>query len=129
MSAPSDRRYHSSHEWAKEEDGCIVIGITDIAIQHLSDLVFVDLPELGLEIAKGEPFGEIESVKAVSDLLSPVSGNVVEVNEDIADQLETLAEDPYQNGWLIKVKPGADSGFDALLDHAAYDAHAASEEL
>lgn len=128
MSAPSDRKYQESHEWAMEEGDMVVVGISDVAIQHLSDLVFIDLPAAGIEFSKGDAFGEIESVKAVSELLAPVSGVVAEVNEDIADALETLAEDPFGKGWLIKLKPSDASEYASLLDAAAYDEHAANEE-
>lgn len=127
MPAPSDRKYAKSHEWAKEEDGLIVVGITDVAIAHLSDLVFVDLPSPGKELKQGEPFGEIESVKAVSDLVSPVNGVVEEVHDEISDQLDQLAADPFGEGWMIKVRPSGDAGLGALLDAAAYDEHAADD--
>ena len=128
MAAPSDRKYLKSHEWALEADGLITIGITDVAIAHLSDLVFVDLPAPGKELTQGEAFGEIESVKAVSDLLSPVNGVVEEVHEEISDELDVLAADPFGKGWMIKVRPAGDSGMAQLLDAAAYDEHAASED-
>ncbi len=126
--APSDRRYLASHEWAKrEEDGTILVGITDFAIQHLSDLVFLDLPSTGSKVEQGAPFGEIESVKAVSELLSPVGGEVVEVNEDLADDLDTLASSPFEKGWMIRVRPEGDGGWDSLLEASAYEKAAAEE--
>jgi glycine cleavage system H protein len=128
MPAPTDRKYAKSHEWALEENGMITVGLTDVAIAHLSDLVFVELPAVGKEVTQGEAFGEIESVKAVSDLVSPVTGVVEEVHEEISDQLDVLSEDPFGKGWMIKVRPTGDSGMDALLDAAAYDQHAASED-
>ena len=127
MSAPNDRKYQESHEWALEQDGLVVIGITAVAVERLSDLVFVDLPAVGKAVEKGAVFGEIESVKAVSDLISPVSGDVVEVHDSLADELDTLAQDPYGAGWMIKIKPAEGSTLDGLLDAEAYDKHAAEE--
>ncbi len=124
---PSDRSYQSSHEWAKLEDGLVTVGITDIAVERLSDLVFVDLPANGKTITQGEVFGEVESVKAVSELLSPVSGTVRAVNESVADQLDLLAKDPFGAGWLIKIEPDGDGGMDKLLNAEDY-AKAAAEE-
>lgn len=117
---PNDRRFLASHEWAKSEGDLITIGITDFAVQHLTDLVYIDLPSVGDELQKGERFGEIESVKAVSDLNAPISGEVVEVNDAIADSLETVAEDPYEAGWFVKIRPSDASEHESLLDDAAY---------
>ena len=127
MSAPNDRKYQSSHEWALEQDGHVVVGITAVAVERLSDLVFVDLPTVGKAVTQGEVFGEIESVKAVSDLISPISGEVVEVHDSLADELDALAQDPYGAGWMIKVKPADGASLDSLMDSAAYDKHAAEE--
>ncbi|MDB4538696.1 glycine cleavage system protein GcvH [bacterium] len=122
---PDDRKYLDSHEWAKLEGDLIVVGITDFAVEELSngnegDLVYCDLPEVGREIDQGETFGEIESVKAVSDLNAPVGGEIVEVNSDMMEHLETLAEDPWKKGWLIKIKP-TDPSMDHLLGAEAYE--------
>lgn len=119
MSRPDDRRYLKSHEWCKIEDGIASIGITDHAVANLSDLVFLDLPSLGAKVTAGEAFGEVESVKAVSDLYSPVSGEVVEVNEALPDALDTLNSDAFGAGWMVKVKVTDESG--DLLDAASYD--------
>lgn len=124
---PDDRKYLDSHEWAKLEGDLIVVGITDFAVEELSngnegDLVYCDLPEVGREVDQGETFGEIESVKAVSDLNAPLGGEIVEVNADMMEHLETLAEDPWKKGWLIKIKP-ADASMDHLLDAEAYEQH------
>lgn len=126
--APSDRRYHASHEWAKEENGVVTVGITDVAVARLSDLVFVDLPATGKVVAQGDVFGEIESVKAVSELLSPVSGEIVDVNAGLADELDTLASDPFEAGWMIKIRVEGDGGMGSLLDAEAYEQHAAADE-
>ena len=122
---PNDRSYLKSHEWCKTERGIAVVGISDYAVSHLSDLVFLDLPGKGATVTAGESFGEIESVKAVSDLYSPVSGEVVEVNKDLPDNLEWLAQDPFGKAWMIQVKVTAKSP--DLLDAAAYDAHCKAE--
>ena len=113
--AASDCRYLETHEWARKEDECYAIGISHVAVRELSDLVFVDLPEVGRTVIKGEAFGEVESVKAVSDLLCPLSGEIVAVNAELPDQLEQLSQDPYGQGWLIKVKTDGDAEFEGLL--------------
>ena len=124
MNFPAELKYSKSHEWLKEEDGVSVIGISDFAQDALGDVVFVNLPEVGDDAAAGEAFGDVESVKAVSDLISPVSGTVCEVNEDLLDQPELLNEDPYGT-WIIKVENVNDT--EELLDAAAYEAFCAEE--
>lgn len=124
MNFPAELKYSKSHEWLKEEDGVSVIGISDFAQDALGDVVFVNLPEVGDDAAAGEAFGDVESVKAVSDLISPVSGTVCEVNEDLLDQPEVLNEDPYGT-WIIKVENVTDT--EELLDAAAYEAFCAEE--
>ena len=124
MNFPAELKYSKSHEWLKEEDGVCVIGISDFAQDALGDVVFVNLPEVGDDAAAGEAFGDVESVKAVSDLISPVSGTVCEVNEDLLDQPELLNEDPYGT-WIIKVENVTDT--EELLDAAAYEAFCAEE--
>ena len=114
-----------SHEWAKLDGDTVLIGITDFAVDELShgnvdDLVYCDLPEVGRQVKAGETFGEIESVKAVSDLNSPIGGEVVEVNRAIEEHLELLAQDPWDKGWLIRVKP-VNKNTDHLLDNEAYE--------
>lgn len=123
---PNDRRYTQTHEWAKLDGDTVVVGITDFAVQALSngnvdDLVYCDLPENGRAVEAGQTFGEIESVKAVSDLNSPVAGEVVSVDESIEDHLEVLSKDPWGAGWMIRVKPASKS-LDHLMDAAAYEA-------
>lgn len=122
---PDDRKYHESHEWIKMDGDTVLIGITDFAVQELSsgnegDLVYCDLPEVGRNLDEGETFGEIESVKAVSDLNSPVAGEVIEINPQIEEHLEILANDPWGQGWLIRIKP-VTKGLDGLMDAAAYE--------
>ena len=124
MNCPAELKYSKSHEWLKEEDGVSVIGISDFAQDALGDVVFVNLPEVGDDAVAGEAFGDVESVKAVSDLISPVSGTVCEVNEDLLDQPELLNEDPYGT-WIIKVENVTDT--EELLDAAAYEAFCAEE--
>ncbi len=124
MNFPAELKYSKSHEWLKEEDGVSVIGISDFAQDALGDVVFVNLPEVGDDAAAGEAFGDVESVKAVSDLISPVSGTVCEVNEDLLDQPELLNEDPYGT-WIIKVEHVTET--EELLDAAAYEAFCAEE--
>ena len=122
---PNDRKYLKSHEWCKIENGVATIGITDFAVSHLSDLVFLDLPNKGASVALGESFGEIESVKAVSSLYSPVSGEVLDTNKDLPDNLEWLSQDPFAKAWMIKVKLTAESK--DLIDAAAYEKQCQAE--
>ena len=122
---PDDRKYLDSHEWAKLEGDLIVVGITDFAVNELcngneGDLVYCDLPEADRLVEAGETFGEIESVKAVADLSSPVAGTVIENNAAIEDHLEILSEDPWKKGWMIRIKPNS-TKLDGLMDAAAYD--------
>ena len=123
---PNDRKYLKSHEWCLLEDGTATIGISDFAVSHLSDLVFLDLPEVGSQVSAGETFGEIESVKAVSDLYSPVSGEVIETNEALVDNLDSLGNDAYTEGWMLKIKVTGES--DNLMDAAAYEECLKNEE-
>jgi len=116
---PTDRKYLKSHEWSKADGDLATVGISDFAVSHLSDLVFLDLPGVGSHVTAGEPFGEIESVKAVSDIYSPVTGEVVEINEQLPDNLETLNEDAFESGWMIKVKTTSESS--ELMDASAYE--------
>ena len=125
MNYPAELKYARSHEWLKYEDGIAVIGISDFAQHALGDVVFVGLPAVGDEVIAGESFGDVESVKAVSDLISPVSGVICEVNDNLDDAPELLNEDPY-GAWIIKVENV--SGEEELLDAAAYEAHCAEEE-
>ncbi|MCI0651879.1 MAG: glycine cleavage system protein GcvH [Planctomycetes bacterium] len=125
---PKDRRYTKSHEWALKKDDLIVVGITDFAVHELSDLVFIDLPEVGKKLKAGDPFGEIESVKAVSELMAPVSGKVVEVNETLENRLETLVESPFGEGWMIKIQPSSAAEYDKLLSKADYEAQLEAHE-
>lgn len=122
---PTDRQFLKSHEWCKIDNGIATIGISDHAVSHLSDLVFLDLPAKGSSVTVGESFGEIESVKAVSSLYSPVSGEVIDSNSQLPDNLEWLAQEPFGKAWMLKVRVTAKSP--DLIDTAAYDAHCKAE--
>jgi glycine cleavage system H protein len=118
MSVPGDLQYTKSHEWVRVEDGVATVGITDHAQDELGDVVFVELPEMGATLAAGDPFGAVESVKAVSDLYAPVGGEVVEVNGALEDSPEKINEDPYGEGWILKLQI-SDEG--DLLSAADYE--------
>ncbi len=120
--APENLRYAASHEWVDVDGDVATIGISAFAVAELTDLVFMALPESGKEIAAGEEFGEVESVKAVSPLYSPVSGTVVEVHSDLVDNLELLSDDPYEKGWIMKLKLSNPSEVEALLTYEKYKA-------
>jgi glycine cleavage system H protein len=128
---PDELLFNKTHEWVfvSEEDGSkfATIGISAFALEQLNDLVFIELPEMGRQVTAGEAFGEIESVKAVSDMYSPVDGEVVAVNSGLADQLETIGEDPYTAGWLVKIKITDETGLRDLMDFAAYEQQCAEE--
>ena len=119
MTIKPENQYSKDHEWVREEDGLFVIGISDFAQDALGDLVFVNLPEVGDAVTAEEPFGDVESVKAVSDINSPVSGTVCEINEELLDAPELLNNDPY-GAWIIKVCDV--TATEELLDAAAYEA-------
>ena len=124
MNYPVDLKYSKSHEWIRYEDGVAIIGISDFAQDALGDVVFVNLPVVGDDVTAGESFGDVESVKAVSDLISPVSGVIYAVNEELDDSPELLNEDPY-GAWIIKVENV--TAEEELLDAAAYEAFCAEE--
>jgi glycine cleavage system H protein len=117
---PEELKYTDEHEWAKIEDELVVIGITDYAQDSLGEIVYIELPSEGDEITKGDSFGGVESTKSVSDLYAPVSGEVVEVNESLLDSPETINEDPYGEGWLIKVRIHDSDEFEELMDSEQY---------
>ncbi len=131
---PDDRKYTKTHEWVKKDGDNIKIGITDFAVQELcsgneGDLVYCDLPEPGRELETGETFGEIESVKAVADLNTPVGGTVLEVNVAIDEHLEILSRDPWNEGWMVKIAPKSKAlDGDNLMDAAAYEELLAAKE-
>ncbi len=120
---PDDLKYTKNHEWLRLEGDVCTIGITDHAQTELGDIVFVELPEVGTAVEKGRPFGVIESVKAVSDLYPPVSGEVVDVNAELAERPEIVNEDCYGAGWMLAIAGASDEAIEALLDAAAYRKH------
>ena len=129
---PEDRRYTETHEWIKPDGDTMIVGITDFAVRELSsgnegDLVYCDLPEIGRVLKAGETFGEIESVKAVADLNAPVAGEVVEINGEVEDHLEVLSKDPWNKGWLIRIKP-VSKNLDKLMDAKAYEKYLAEQK-
>lgn len=117
---PEDLRYLESHEWTTTGDGAVRIGISDFAQDELGDVVFVELPDEGENVSKGEEFGVVESIKAVSDLYTPVSGTVTDVNEDLFDRPELVNDDPYGEGWMLEVDPSDPDEFETLLSAAEY---------
>jgi glycine cleavage system H protein len=121
-SYPDDLLYHPEHDWARIDDGQATFGITWYAQDSLGEVVFFEAPKVGTQVTKDAPYTEVESVKAVSDVISPMSGEIVAVNEGLADAPEQINEDPYGEGWLIKVKLSEPSEQEALLDAAAYEA-------
>ncbi|MGB6837253.1 MAG: glycine cleavage system protein GcvH [Dehalococcoidia bacterium] len=121
MPSPTDRRYTKEHEWVRVENNLSTIGITDYAQDQLGDLVYLDLPSPGTQVKQLDKLGEIESVKAVSDLYSPVSGEVVEVNQEVVDRPELVNESPYGQGWLVRMRLADPAEVDGLLTAEQYD--------
>mgnify|MGYP001220981874 CR=1 FL=1 len=119
---PDDRKYSKEHEWAKgDDDGTVLLGITHYAQDHLGDIVFLELPQVGTVLSQGQKLGEVESVKSVSDLFSPISGEVLTVNQAVIDSPELVNEDPYEKGWLVRVKPAQPAEIDGLMTAADYE--------
>ena len=122
MDSPADRRYSKDHEWALlEQDGTVRIGISAFAQDQLGDVVYVDLPSIGTNVSQSKQIGEIESVKAVSELYCPVSGEIIEINAEVAEAPELLNQDPYKRGWLVRVQPTDPTEIDSLMDAGQYD--------
>lgn len=124
---PSELKYTNDHEWVMEEGELLIIGISDYAQDSLGEIVYIELPSEGDEITKGDPFGAVESTKAVSDLYAPISGDVMEVNEALLDAPETINEDPYGEGWMIKVKPYDPGELKDLMESTSYTEHVENE--
>lgn len=120
--------YAKTHEWVRVDGDTATVGLTSFALELLTDLVHVELPKPGTKVTAGQPFGEIESVKAVSDLYSPVDGEVTAANQDLAANLEHLGDDPYEKGWFIKIKITNPNGLAQLLDDAAYKKQCEEEQ-
>jgi glycine cleavage system H protein len=124
---PADRKYTPEHEWVKTDKGVVTLGVTQYAQEQLTDIVFVELPDIGRRVKSGESIAVLESVKSVSDVFSPVTGSVVAVNEELVSHPEKVNESPYEEGWIVKVKaPTVD--LSKLMDAAAYDAFVAGKQ-
>ena len=128
MEFPQELKYSKEHEWIKVESNTVTIGITDYAQDSLGDVVYVELPQEGTAMVKGETFGVIESVKAVSDLYSPVSGNIIEVNDSIIDNPEVINEEPYGDAWILKVELSSPEELDELLGSDDYQQYIEEEK-
>jgi glycine cleavage system H protein len=127
LTYPDNLQYTKDHEWAKKSGGTITIGITAFAQNQLGDVVYVELPAVGTQITAGQPFGVVESTKAVSELFAPVSGKVVERNDALVSSPESLNDDPYDRGWMIRVEP-SNASLDGLMDRAAYEKHVQEQD-
>lgn len=121
MANPTDRKYAESHEWHQISGDVVTIGITEHAVDQLTDVTFVEMKPVGTSVGTGDSVGEVESVKTTSDIYSGVAGEIVEVNQELGDHPELLNTDPYTKGWLIRIKVSDPSGLDSLMDAAAYD--------
>lgn len=127
MAYPANYGYTKEHEWVNAKDGVATVGITDYAQSELGDVVFVELPEAGKKVEAGKSFGTVESVKAVSEIYAPVSGEVVEANPTLSDKPETINNDPHRAGWLVKIKLANPAELEKLMDSAAYEAYIAAK--
>lgn len=121
MNVPKDLMYTIDHEWVRFDDNIVTVGVTDFAQSELGDIIFVELPEIGKGVEKDEPFGNVEAVKTVSDLLSPITGRIIEINEEIEDSPESVNEDCYGKGWLVKIEIDDISEKDKLLSAVDYE--------
>ena len=127
MAYPANYRYTKEHEWVEVKNGVATVGITDYAQSELGDVVFVELPEPGAKLTKGKSFGTVESVKAVSELYAPVSGEVIEANGELQNKPETINSDPHGAAWLIRIKLVSPAELDGLMDGSAYEAYIAAK--
>jgi glycine cleavage system H protein len=128
MEFPEDLKYSKEHEWVLVEDNVATVGITDYAQDQLGDIVFVEMPAIGDKVSKEDAFGVVESVKAVSDIYAPVSGKVLEVNDDLPDNPEMVNEDPYGDGWMIKIEMNDPEELQDLMTSAEYEEYVAEEK-
>jgi len=128
MEFPEDLKYSKEHEWVLVEDNVATVGITDYAQEQLGDIVFVEMPAIGDKVSKEDAFGVVESVKAVSDIYAPVSGKVLEVNDDLPDNPEMVNEDPYGDGWMIKIEMNDPEELQDLMTAAEYEEYVAEEK-
>jgi glycine cleavage system H protein len=124
---PEQLKYAKTHEWVAVDGGVATVGISAFAVEALTDLVFIELPNVGTKVQPEQPFCEVESVKAVSDVYAPVAGEVIEVNTSLPDKLETLSTDPYGQGWIAKIRISDEAGLAKLMDHKAYEKQCAEE--
>ena len=125
---PEDLKYAKTHEWVAVEGDVATVGISAFAVEALTDLVFIELPKVGAKVQPEQPFCEVESVKAVSDVYAPVAGEVIEVNQTLPDRLEILSSDPFGEGWIAKIRISDDSNLRKLMDYKAYQKQCAEEE-
>jgi glycine cleavage system H protein len=125
---PAKLRYSPTHEWVHLDGTTATVGISKFAVDQLTDLITIELPSVGTRLEAGKSFGEVESVKAVSDLYSPIGGEVIAVNQAVVDDIQVLADSPFDKGWLIKINVSSPSDLDALLDAQSYEAKVAEEE-
>ena len=121
MKNPDHLHYTKEHEWAEFKDGEVIIGITDYAQSQLGDVIFIEFPEIGQKISAGDVFGEVEAVKTVSELFSPLSGEIIELNDNLEVNPDLVNQDPYGNGWIIKIKPSNPNEKDGLMDNLSYE--------
>jgi len=121
MEVPTNRKYLDTHEWFLVDGDTVTVGITQYAADELTDITYVELPEVGTMVTAGKAFGEVESVKATSELLSAVSGTVTEINTELADQPELINDDPFGKGWMVKIKADSLDPLESLMDAAAYE--------
>ena len=128
MARPDDIKYTPTHEWVRVEGDVAIVGITDFAVEELSDLAFIDLPAKGVKAQKGERFGEIESTKSVADLVAPVSGEIVDVNVTLPDNLQKISDSPFDDGWMIRVRMSDPGEVDSLLTAKEYGAQLKAQE-
>lgn len=124
---PIKLRYAKTHEWASVEGNICTVGLTKFAVDLLTDVIYIDMPDVGDPALKGDSFGEIESVKAVSDIYAPVEGEIIEINDKLVLDPATISKDPYGKGWLVKIKMAGKPNLDHLMNHAAYEKQIASE--
>lgn len=124
---PKDLKYTNTHEWARVDEGFVTVSITSFAAEQLSDIVYVELPSEGASVERGSSFGVLESVKAVSDVYSPVSGKIQEVNHRLENEPELLNSDPYGEGWMVKILPGGKGELDNLMDAEQYESFVEQE--
>ena len=125
---PKELRYAATHEWAQLKDGVCLLGISKFAVEQLTDVVYIELPDVGDHVFAGEPFGEIESVKSVNDLYSPIDGEIIEINEKLLDDPMIVSGDPYGAGWMVKIKAEPNASLDKLMTLPQYEKQIASEE-